>query len=71
MTTQTASRIIAGQGILAGMAIVAVVLLAYWQRVDGAAAIATILAVTGVTSGANAAVQTRTTGYIRVQTPPD
>lgn len=59
MAAPIESHLALGQWILAALSICSVVLLAYWRIVDGAAAIATILAVTGVTGSANAAVHSR------------
>jgi hypothetical protein len=57
MSIQTARRVITGSNIITGMIIVSAVLLAYWRLIDGAAAIATILASAGISGGTNAAVQ--------------
>jgi NhaP-type Na+/H+ or K+/H+ antiporter len=59
VTSQTANRIIVGQGVLAAMSIVAIVLFAYWRIIDGAAAVASILAITGVTTGTSQAVHAK------------
>lgn len=59
MTRGTAKAVLTGQTWLAIVGIVAVTALAFKGVVDGAATVATILAITGVTSGTTRAVKSR------------
>lgn len=59
MTRRTANAVLTGQTWLAIVSVVAVTALAFRGVIDGAATVATILAVTGVTSGTTRAVKSR------------
>jgi ABC-type dipeptide/oligopeptide/nickel transport system permease component len=59
VTKRTASVVLAGQTWLAIVSVVAITALAFKGVVDGAATVATILAITGVTSGTTRAVKSR------------
>jgi hypothetical protein len=59
VTKRTARVVLTGQTWLASLSVVAVTALAFRGIVDGAAAIATILALMGVTTGSTRAVRSR------------
>lgn len=59
MTHQTASKVILGSGVIALVAIASVMTLAYWRLVDGATAVAVILAVLTGANGTNTAASAK------------
>lgn len=70
MTHQTANRIIVGQGVIAAMSIVAIILFAYWRIIDGDAAMAAIFAITGITTGTSQTVHARARSQPKTLRPP-